>query len=204
MKKTGLCALLLAVCSVALLTSCDKTGKITKDEPGKMGNSVTQDPTTPYSLIPNELKNKTWFTGTVSAISYYDRNGYKLGNDYEAGREFHFFEDSKNRGRATFWQYLGTRNYSNCVTEIYTYKEGTVVFNGDIFTFYPVSGRIRNVKSNCGTSDGTVIRNGEHDDLAPFSYRWEIIDLDGKPHLYTYDIDDVDHSDVVFVYEMWD
>lgn len=173
-------------------TSCSKD----RDE-----NPDTTEITTPYSSVPLEVSNKIWFSGTLSAISYYDQHGHNLGNDYEAGREFQFYQDDKGRGRVKFWQYLGMRTYSTCVTEYYTYKEGTVVFSGDKFTFYPIKGKFKTIKDKCSTSNGTTTREADADDLKPDTYRWEIKDINGKAYLYTYADDDVNHSDVLFVYE---
>ena len=153
----------------------------------------------PASPVPGELAKGTWFSGTLSAISYFDRDGHSLGNEYEAGREYSF-TNVNGKGRMKFWQYLGTRTGSNCVSEYYTYKEGTVVFNGDRFIFYPVKGNYRTVKDKCSSGNGTTKRDAAGDDLKPDTYRWELKMVDGRPLLYTYLETDANHQDPLFVY----
>jgi hypothetical protein len=153
----------------------------------------------PSSNIPAQLVQGLWFSGTLSAISYYDRNGYELGRDYEAGREYQFYHQN-GKGRIRFWQYLGTRTSSSCVTEIYTRKEGSVVFEGDKFTFYPVAGSFKTIKKGCTTNSVTE-RKAERDDLKPTVFLWELKEVNGETYLYTYLEDDVDHEDPVFVYQ---
>ncbi|MDF2193290.1 hypothetical protein [Paraflavitalea sp. CAU 1676] len=153
----------------------------------------------PASKVPDQLATGTWFSGTLSAISYFDRDGHRLGNEYEAGREY-TFSNVNGKGRIKFWQYLGVRTASTCVTEHYTYKEGTVVFEGDKFTIYPVKGNFKTIKDKCSSGNGTTKRDAAGDDLKPDVYRWEIKTIDGKTYFYTYLDTDVDHEDPVFVY----
>jgi hypothetical protein len=154
----------------------------------------------PSSKVPDELATGSWFSGTLSAISYWDRDGHQLGHDHEAGREFQF-RNTNGKGTVHFWQYLGMRNYSGCITEIYTRKEGTVAFNGDKFTFYAAKGSFRTVKEKCSTGNGATTRNAGADDLQPTTYRWEIRMIEGKPYLYTFSEDDVNHETALFIYE---
>jgi hypothetical protein len=153
----------------------------------------------PASKVPDELAKGTWFSGTLSAISFFDRDGHNLGREYEAGREF-TFTNVNGKGRVKFWQYLGMKTYGTCVTEHYTYKEGTVVFEGDRFTFYPLKGNFKTVKDKCTSGNGTTKREAGEDDLKPDTYLWEIKMLSGIPHLYTYAETDTDHEDPLFVY----
>jgi hypothetical protein len=145
------------------------------------------------------LANGIWFSGTLSAISYFDRDGHNLGNDYEAGREYQF-TNVAGKGRLKFWQYLGTRGYSSCTTEIYTYKEGSVVFEGDKFIFYPVKGSFKTIKKSCSSGNGTTERKAVGEDLKPTAFLWEIREINGAPHLYTFMETDVNHENPVFVY----
>lgn len=154
----------------------------------------------PRSEVPQELINGSWFTGTLSAISYFDRDGHQLGHDYEAGREYRFFNDSNGKGRIQFWQYLGTRNFSNCETEIFTFKEGTVGFEGNRFSFYPERGNFKTIKNNCSV-DSKSSRYADKSELQPITFRWEIKDLNGIPHLYIYSDDDTEMENVLFVFE---
>ena len=153
----------------------------------------------PNSKVPDELASGTWFYGTLSAISFYDRYGHNLGNEYEAGREFQF-SNQDGKGRVKFWQYLGMKTYSTCVTEIYTRKEGSIVFNGKTFTFYPVKGSFKTIKDKCSSGNGVNERPAEADDLSPETFRWEIRIIEGVKHLYTFAEDDVNLSNPLFVY----
>jgi hypothetical protein len=186
--------ILLTACSLIAiaLISCNKSN-------GGL-NDADLYQNVPASKIPHELANGLWFYGTLSAISYYDRDGHEMGNDYEAGREYQFYNQN-GKGRMKFWQYLGTRTASNCVTEIYTRKEGAVVFEGDRFIFYPVKGSFKTVKKGCTSGNGTQEREAETDDLTPTTYRWDIRELNGVPHLYTFMETDVNHETPVFVYQ---
>ncbi len=188
-KMTWIVFSLLAV----TLFACKKTGIETKTDEARYKNS-------PSSTVPAALAKGVWFYGTISAISYWDRDGHHLGNDYEAGREYQF-SNVNGQGRMKFYQYLGTRNASNCVAEYFTYKEGTVVFNGDKFTFYPVKGNFKTIKKDCSTGNGTSVKNAEGDDLNPVTYRWEVKEIENKTYFYTYLEEDVDHEEVVFVYQ---
>ncbi|AFD07711.1 hypothetical protein [Solitalea canadensis] len=153
----------------------------------------------PSSKVSDQLADGSWFSGTLSAISYWDRDGHNLGNDYEAGREYLFYNQD-GKGRIKFWQYLGMRTYSSCVTEIYTRMEGSVVFEGDKFTFYPVKGSFKTIKDKCSSGNGVSERKAEGDDLLPDVYRWEIRRVDGEDLFYTFSEDDVNHEDALFVY----
>jgi len=153
----------------------------------------------PSSAIPAALKGGIWFWGNFGPVSYYDRDGHEVGNGTEAAREYDFKEVS-GQGRIEFIQYLGLRNASNCVTEIYTTKKGTVVFEGaDKFTFYPVEGSFKTVKKGCSDA-GTSTRNATGDDLKAESYLWEIKTASGEPLLYIYKTTDTNKQDPIFVY----
>lgn len=169
----------------------------------KKDDAPEQDPyaNVPSGRVPAEVNGKLWFSGTLSAISYFDRDGHKLGNDYEAGREYQFTEKD-GKGRMLFFQYLGLRTYGSCVTEHYTRLEGTVVFEGDLFTFYPVKGEFKTVKDKCSTGNGTTKRAAAGDDLKPVKYRWEIKVLENRKYLYTYNERDTARENAIFVYAM--
>lgn len=160
------------------MLACSKTNEKPKNETDGYQN-------VPASTVPQQLANGLWFSGTLSAISYYDRDGHELGNDYEAGREYQFYNEN-GKGRIKFWQYLGTRNYSNCVTEIYTRKEGSVVFEADKFIFYPVKGSFKTIKKGCSSGNTTTERQADAEDLKPVTFLWDIRDINGAPHLYTF------------------
>jgi hypothetical protein len=174
------------------LFACTKTGVEVKKEEDLYNNS-------PATLVPNELAKGLWFSGTISPISYFDRDGYNLGNDYEAGREYQF-SNVGGQGRLKFWQYLGTRNSSSCTAEYYTYKEGTVKFEGDKLTFYPVKGNFKTIKKGCSSGNGTTPREAAGDDLKPDTMLWELKTIDNVTYLYVYLEKDVEHKNAVFVY----
>ena len=153
----------------------------------------------PASEVPQQLAGGIWFSGTLSAISYFYRDGHNLGNDYEAGREYQF-SNINGKGRLKFWQYLGTMTSSSCVNEYFTYKEGSVVFEDVTFTFYPVKGNFKTIKKDCSAGNGTTLRAAVAGDLKPVVFRWEIRNIEGEPHLYTFEEEDVDHENPVFVY----
>jgi len=180
---------LLAICA-SIILSCKKTN-IEEEQP------VPQDK--PATETPSELKNGLWFWGGLGPISYYDRDGHQLGSDWEAAREYYFTEQNK-KGKLEFYQYLGTRSASNCVTEIFTKKIGTTVFEGNKFTFYPISGTFTTVKKGCSTN-GTTTRNAEPKDLQADTWLWKIKDFEEVKRLYIYETKDTEMEDPVFVYK---
>lgn len=154
----------------------------------------------PSTAIPAVLKQGLWFWGSLSPVSYYDQNGHEVGNDWEAAREYSFTE-AAGQGRLEFIQYLGTRNASNCVTEIFTTKKGTIVFEGaDKFIFYPVEGSFKTVKKGC-SNNSTTTRKATAGELVPETYLWEVKSFTEKPLLYIYESTDIGKEDPVFVYQ---
>lgn len=101
------------------LFACTKTGTTPLPNPDPKVDLYKNVPSSP---VPPELANGIWFSGTLSAISYFDRDGHQLHHDYEAGREYQF-SNVNGKGRIKFWQYLGTKGFSSCATEYFTYKE---------------------------------------------------------------------------------
>jgi hypothetical protein len=182
---------ILSGCAVLIFSGCTKPDVESKQEEDLYKDS-------PSSIIPADLTEGLWFYGTISAISYFDRDGHQLGNDYEAGREYQF-KNVNGQGRMKFYQYLGTRTASSCVSEFYTYKEGTVKFESDKFTFYPVKGNFKTIKKGC-SSNGTTQRIATGEDLQPATYRWDIRMIENQKHLYVFLEEDIDHKDPVFVY----
>jgi hypothetical protein len=170
--------------------SCKKTNDVQQQTLYKVSLSTS---------IPSGLKGGLWFWGSIGPIAYYDRDGHELGNGTEAARQYSFTE-VQGQGRLEFMQYLGIRNASNCVTEIYTTKKGTVAFEGtDKFTFYPVEGNFKTVKKGC-SENGTTTRKAEGDDLKPETYLWEIKTPSSEPLLYIYNSSDTDKQSPLFVY----
>jgi len=153
----------------------------------------------PSTAIPASLRTGFWFWGSLGPIAYYDRDGHQVGNGTEAARQYSFNEVA-GQGRLEFIQYLGLRNASNCVTEIYTTKKGTIAFEGtDKFTFYPVEGNFKTIKKGC-SDNGTTTRNATADDLKAETYLWEVKTVSGDRLLYIYNTTDVNKQDPVFVY----
>jgi hypothetical protein len=76
------------------MLACSKTNEKPKNE-----RTV---PKCTASTVPQQLANGLWFSGTLSAISYYDRDGHELGNDYEADANTSFImrmeRDALNSG----------------------------------------------------------------------------------------------------------
>lgn len=166
------------------------------------GNSSTTDRynNSPATSLNAEFKDGIWFWGNFGPISYYDQNGHEVGNETEAARQYSFSETG-GKARFEFMQYLGMRNASNCVTEIYTTKKGTVVFeNADKLTFYPVEGNFRTIKKGC-SNNGTEKRDATADELKPETYFWELKTGGNTKLMYIYNSDDPDKQNPLFVYE---
>ena len=182
---------IISVCTALLMffVSCKKADETQSDDRYKKS---------PSTAIPSALKNRIWFWGGVGPISYYDRDGHEVGNETEAARQYSFTE-VQGQGRLEFMQYLGMRNASNCVTEIYTTKKGTVAFEeADKLTFYPIEGSFKTVSKGC--SESVTTRNAEGDELQPETYLWAIKISSGEPLLYIYNRTDISKQNPVFVY----
>ena len=182
---------LLSVFALAMMTtvSCHKEPPVT--------DPITTD--SPASELPPGFAGGIWFYGTFGPIAYYDRDGHEVGNETEAARQYTFNEVN---GRATveFMQYLGLRNSSNCVTEIYTTKKGTAVFESpDKFTFYPVEGQFKTIKKGC-SNNGTTTRKASGAELSPEPYLYELKTTDGRNLFFVYNITDINKHEPVFVY----
>lgn len=155
---------------------------------------------TPATAVPAAFKEGIWFWGDLGPISFFDRDGHEVGKETEAARQF-IFTETDGRGRVEFMQYLGLRNASNCVTEIYTTKKGTIAFEGaDKFTFYPVEGSFRTVKKGC-SNNGNETRAATGEDLKPESFLWEIRISENQKLLYIYNPEDVNKQNPIFVYQ---
>jgi hypothetical protein len=157
----------------------------------------------PSSPIPVDLKDGTWFWGNSGPLSYYDNDGHEVGSSTEAGRQYKFLEVN-GQGRIHFEQYLGMRNASNCVTEIYTRKNGTVKFEGNnTFTFYPVEGSFKTVKkgTSASCSNETTERKAGKEDLLPVVFLYQLRTLAGEKLLYVFDEADLQYKNPLFVYQ---
>jgi hypothetical protein len=175
-----------------LLFFCACSKPVTKPNVDLYANS-------PASFIPADLKSGIWFWGNIGPIAYYDRDGHQVGNGTEAAREYRFTE-LDGKGRFEFTQYLGMRNASNCVTEIFTTKKGTVVFEGtDKLTLYPVEGSFRTIKKGC-VGDGTSVRKADANELQPETLLWELKEFAGSAVLYIYLETDTAKENPLFVY----
>jgi hypothetical protein len=161
------------------------------------------NPDSPSSPLPGGLKGGTWFWGNSGPLSYYDHDGNKVGSATEAGRQYKFTEVN-GQGRLEFEQYLGMRNASNCVTEIYTRKRGTVKFEGgNKFTFFPQAGSFKTVKSgtSASCSQETTERKAAGEDLAPVTFLYQLLPVDGQTLLYVYGETDAQYTNPLFVYQ---
>jgi hypothetical protein len=176
-------------------------GAACAEKPVAPGEDAYQD--APSSPLPGGLKGGAWFWGNSGPLSYYDHDGNRVGSATEAGRQYKFSEVN-GQGRLEFEQYLGMRNASNCVTEIYTHKRGTVKFKGgNQFTFYPLDGSFRTVKSGTSTScsQETTERKAAGEDLDPVTFRYQLLPVDGQTLLYVYGETDVNYTNPLFVYQ---
>jgi hypothetical protein len=84
--------------------------------------------------------------------------------------------------------------------KFFTYKEGSVVFEGDKFFFYPVLGHFKTIKKGCSSGNGTTVRAADSNDLKPVTFLWEIREVMGERLLYTFMETDHAHENPVFVY----
>jgi hypothetical protein len=176
-------------------------GAACEDKPVPPGEDAYQD--SPSSPLPAGLEGGAWFWGNSGPLSYYDHDGNHVGSATEAGRQYRFTE-TNGQGRLAFEQYLGMRNASNCVTEIYTRKQGTVTFEGSHqFTFFPVEGSFKTVKSGTSSSCSkeTTERKATGEDLGPVTYRYQLRVVNGETLLYVYDQTDVNFTSPLFVYQ---
>jgi hypothetical protein len=158
----------------------------------------------PSSTIPVGFDDGTWFWGNSGPLSYYDHDGNEVGSEIEAGRQYTFLEVN-GQGRLQFEQYLGMRNASNCVTEIYTRLNGTVKFEGtDKFTFYPVEGSFKTVKKGTASScsNETTEREATQDDLVPITSLYQIKNVEGEKLLYVFSEQDINYENPLFVYQI--
>jgi hypothetical protein len=187
-------ALVMSCITVLFLyASCKKSNHSTNND-----NLYKNSPSSP---VPDFLKGGLWFWGGLGPIAYYDRDGHEVGNETEAARQYSFAEVD-GQGRFEFIQYLGLRNASGCVTEIYTTKKGTVKFEGDDkLTFYPVEGNFKTVKKGC-SDNGTTTRKAEGDDLKPETYLWKLRIFEVDKLLYIYNETDVAKQNPIFVYQL--
>lgn len=182
---------LAAVSLFSLVISCSKPVV------GENDYAYNNFPSTP---VPDELRGGIWFWGNIGPIAYFDRDGHQVGNGTEAARDF-IFSGAGGKGRYEFTQYLGTRTASNCVTEIYTNKMGTVVFEGtDRLIIHPVEGSFKTVKKGCGGSDGTTTRKATADELKVESFLWALKTVSGEKLFYIYDVSDKEKLNPLFVY----
>jgi hypothetical protein len=188
---------ILIICSFMLMAtfSCEDQPVPPKEEP---------DTNLPSSAVPASFKGDAWFWGTISALSHFDPNGNNLGRDWEAGRQIEFYEEN-GKGRMDFNQYLGTRSFSNCITEIYTHKKGTIKFEGqNKYIFYPKEGTVRIVKSGKSSSCAkeNTMRPLTKDQLRPDTALYKIEILQDKKYLYVYKATDTEMKSPVFGYQM--
>jgi hypothetical protein len=198
MKKVFL---FLNVLIFTLSTGCDKE-EVAIDDNGIDGLYKNS----PSSTIPADLKDGTWFWGNSGPLSYYDHDGNEVGSNTEAGRQYQFSEVN-GQGRIQFEQYLGMRNASNCVTEIYTRKKGTVKFEGtDRFTFYPLEGGFKTIKkgTSASCSNETTERKADKEELVPVVFLYQIKVVSGEKLLYVFDEEDVEHANPLFVYQAFE
>jgi Chaperone for protein-folding within the ER, fungal len=160
----------------------------------------------PRSEVPAELAPATWSYGTISAIGYYNDYGNHVGNAYSAAREYKVTKD----GYYEFAQFLSTEGAtSSCINEYFTHLKGTVKFEGNKLTFYPVEGSFRTVKTSRSTTSTSCTlsntkRTASKEELKELvsSYYWKTVTIEGDMYLQVFNIDDPDMQDVVFSYSI--
>ncbi|MGV3587459.1 MAG: hypothetical protein ACO1OF_10675 [Adhaeribacter sp.] len=192
MKK----AIILCYSLLALLAfiSCEENSVTPREEPVKESWSGT---------IPADLKSGVWFWGSTGPLSYYDPDGNEVGKEIEAGRQYKFFVKD-GQDWMEFQQYLGLRNSSNCVTEIYTLQQGRIKFESNQkFTFYPEAGSFRTVKNGksgaCPKEDKT--RPAAAEELEPRTGYYQLKQFNGNRLFYEYAEDDQNLESPVFVFQ---
>lgn len=156
--------------------------------------------------IPADLQSGVWFWGSAGPLSYYDPDGNEVGKEIEAGRQYKFFVKD-GQDWMEFQQYLGLRNSSNCVTEIYTHQRGRIKFeSNNKFTFYPEEGSFRTVKNGksgaCPKEDNTRLATA--DELKPRAGYYELKEFSGDKLFYEYTEEDETLESPVFVFQKAD
>ena len=195
------------MCSILAVTSfttmsCEKD----KDNAAASSNEDLYK-NSPRSEVPSELAPGTWTYGTISAIGYYNDNGNHVGNAYSAAREYKVTKD----GYYEFAQFLSTEgSTSSCVNEYFTHLKGTLKFEGNKVTFYPVEGTFRSVKTSRSTTANScpisntkrVATKEELQDLID-TYYWRTEVFDNTKYLQVYSANDPQmQNDPVFWYEV--
>ncbi|GEO07180.1 hypothetical protein AAE02nite_48440 [Adhaeribacter aerolatus] len=188
--------LLYSFMALMVISSCEEP-EVNPEKP------AGEEPVTESwsGTIPADLKSGVWFWGSSGPLSYYDPNGNEVGKELEAGRQYKFFVEN-GQDYMEFQQYLGMRNSSNCVTEIYTIQRGKIKFEGSKkFTFYPEKGSFRTVKTSksaaCPQEDKT--RPATANELKPRISYYQMKEDGGAKLLYEYEATDENLQNPLFV-----
>jgi len=147
MKKLSFVVVLL----VGFLAACGSA-------PGPGGMPVGN---TPRTALPSELVGG-WYTGSVSAIDYYDPTTGSWAPPSGSGFAYTFYPDGtyEQSGLVQVTTY-------NCTSSLFGYFVGTVTVEGDVLTTYQNNGKVKH-ETNCGESS----ENPAEPEVSAF--RWQI------------------------------
>lgn len=201
MKKT-LFSLFSLLLIAGTTISCQKNGN---DQSSDQQNEDLYK-NSPRSAVPDQLAPGTWTYGTISAIGYYNDNGNHVGNAYSAAREYKVTKD----GYYEFAQFLSTEgSTSSCINEYFTHLKGTVKFEGNKMTLYPVEGSFRSVKTSrsagntsCPVSNTRRTASAAELKELVSTYYWKTVNIEGDLYLQVFTEDDPDMQEVVFSYSV--
>ena len=89
----------------------------------------------------------SWRYGAISPSNFWSDHGSTYsGNAYGFSDQYEFSRD----GRFKEWTYIYTQSYG-CLTQVWTYMEGTVMVSGSTITKYANRGRYK-VQDTCSAS----------------------------------------------------
>lgn len=114
--------------AVILFTSCKK------DE---VENPPQNPPVNPVTTVPQAAAGQ-WLHGTFAMSNFWAYDGTYMGNPFSQSVAFDF----KSNGTYEMY-YTGETNTGSCITDAFSYYQGTVEFTDSSFTTHPVQGRFR-------------------------------------------------------------
>ncbi len=152
------------------------------------------------SKVPAEVIGK-WLKGAFSMAHFFTYDGKDMGTPYSSSRAIEIKKD----GSAELRLYFNTYNGS-CRNLAFTYLQGKVEFNGDMFTFLPASGKYRGNYIGCGSTMKDFNRPITAQELPKhkMTFYWSVQDRDGKHYLVTkFNPADNDAASDFFVATKW-
>ncbi|TDH24599.1 hypothetical protein EXU57_14765 [Segetibacter sp. 3557_3] len=163
---------ILILCSLFAVTvyACTKPGTEENGEEALYQNS-------PSSKVPEEFLGKRWLQHYVGILHYLDKTPFTLStdrNDYGQVYKFSNGGPDGKQGRYEYHGYLGNRtNFGKCITHNLQTTKGTVKFEGNVVSFYPLEGTKTLEKKGCETADTKTQEKIPASDLKPASYLWK-------------------------------